>query len=81
MRVHVIDPVCAFHGKRMSEHEGGRCLYCCICFTSLEPDTCVVDTDGQKWDVCKGQCAIEAGIQERKDECTTTTESSPKTTS
>jgi hypothetical protein len=61
----MIDPVCAFHGKRMSEHEGGRCLYCCICYRSLEPAECVVDSDGQKWDVCKGACAQEAGIDEQ----------------
>lgn len=49
-----IDPVCAFHGKRWSEHEGGRCLYCCLCFRSdLTPDDCWEDEHGQKWDVCK----------------------------
>lgn len=47
-----IDPVCAFHGKRWSEHEGGRCLYCCICFTSLTPDECATGSDGVKWDIC-----------------------------
>jgi hypothetical protein len=61
-----IDPVCAIHGKRWSEHEGGRCLYCCICFKELTPDECVVDISGQKWDVCRGACAIEAGIDERR---------------
>ena len=61
-----VDHVCAIHGKRMSEHEGGRCLYCCICFKPLEPDDCATDTDGQKWDVCKGDCAVQTGIQEKK---------------
>lgn len=37
-------------------------LMCCICFNGLTSETCVVDEDGQKWDVCKGQCAIDAGI-------------------
>lgn len=61
-----IDPFCALHGKRMSEHDGGRCLYCCICYKPLKPEECVEDISGDKWDVCKGQCAIEAGILERK---------------
>lgn len=56
------DPVCVLHGKRWSEHEGGRCLYCCICFKALTPEECVMDSAGQKWDVCKGECAREAGI-------------------
>ena len=60
-----VNPVCLLHGKRWSEHEGGRCLYCCICFKPLTPETCVEDSVGDKWDVCQGRCAIEAGIQER----------------
>lgn len=44
-----IDPVCAFHGKRRSEH---ICLYCCLCFETLTPDECWADEDGQKWDLC-----------------------------
>lgn len=47
-----IDPFCALHGKRQSDHEGGRCLYCCLCFKPLTPDECAADSDGQKWDVC-----------------------------
>lgn len=35
-----IDPYCLHHGKRRSEHEGGRCLYCCICFKTLTPEEC-----------------------------------------
>ena len=61
-----IDPVCAIHGKKASEHEDGRCLYCCICFKTLDLQACVEDISGQKWDVCKGQCAIEAGIEEKE---------------
>lgn len=37
---------------------------CEICFTGLTAETCAEDTGGQKWDLCKGQCAWEAGIQE-----------------
>lgn len=59
-----LDPVCLFHGKRMSEHDGGLCLYCCICFTLLKPEDCAMDISGQKWDMCKGDCAVQAGIQE-----------------
>ena len=62
MREAPIDPVCLAHGLRASEHEHGRCLYCCICFKQLTPMTCAVDEDGQKWDVCQGPCAVEAGI-------------------
>jgi hypothetical protein len=56
------DPVCAIHGLPWSEHDGGRCLYCCICFKPLTPDECAEDSDGQAWDVCKGRCAEEAGL-------------------
>lgn len=59
-----IDPVCALHGKRWSEHKSGRCLYCCICFRLLTEDDCATDKEGQKWDVCKGSCAIQAGLGE-----------------
>ncbi len=37
---------------------------CCICFNSLTPETCAVDTEGQKWDTCRGKCAEDAGIEE-----------------
>jgi heme-binding NEAT domain protein len=40
---------------------------CEICFNGLTVDTCVVDTDGVKWDICKGDCAIQAGIKEKVD--------------
>lgn len=51
-----IDPVCAIHGKRWSEH---RCLYCCHCFDTLTDDECWTDSDGHKWDVCKPCKAAE----------------------
>lgn len=38
---------------------------CEICYAQLTPETCVVDVDGQKWDLCPGACAREAGIVER----------------
>lgn len=38
--------------------------FCCICFERLTRDTCAVDEDGVRWDVCVGQCAREAGIKE-----------------
>jgi hypothetical protein len=41
--------------------------FCEICFTTLTPDECAVDRDNQKWDICKGQCAGEAGIVEKDD--------------
>lgn len=39
-------------------------IMCEICFKQLTPKTCAVDTDGQLWDVCPGQCATDAGITE-----------------
>ena len=48
----VIDPVCLIHGKKWSEHPFGRCLYCCVCFKELDPETCWVDDAGEKWDLC-----------------------------
>ena len=57
-----LDPVCAFHGLRASEHEHGRCLYCCICFTTLTPETAWADETGQKWDLC-----VPCGEQEEKE--------------
>lgn len=56
------DPVCLHHGMRWSEHEFGRCLYCEVCFKPLTPDECATDSDGEKWNVCKGECAKEAGL-------------------
>jgi hypothetical protein len=42
-------------------------LMCEICFHGLTPEECAVDTDGQKWDVCKGECARQAGIKEKAE--------------
>lgn len=39
--------------------------FCSICFSKLTADTCVVDSDGVKWDICPGECARQAGIVER----------------
>ena len=39
-------------------------LMCEICFCGLTPEECARDTDGQAWDVCKGECARQAGIRE-----------------
>ncbi len=47
-----IDPVCLLHGRKWSEHEHGRCLYCCLCFTELTLETCATTVDGDKTDVC-----------------------------
>lgn len=41
--------------------------FCCICFKQLTPETCAVDTDGVKWDVCPGECAQQAGVHEPTD--------------
>lgn len=54
-----VDPVCAFHGLRESEHVGGRCLFCCICFETLTPEGCWQDEHGQKWDMC-----VPCGVSE-----------------
>lgn len=43
-------------------------LHCCICFEGLTEETCVIDTDDTLWDVCKGQCAVDCGIEERTDD-------------
>lgn len=39
---------------------------CEICFEGLTVDTCAVDANGQRWDVCTGDCARQAGIQEEE---------------
>lgn len=56
----MIDPVCLLHGKPWSQHQLGRCLYCCICFKELTPETCWVDDMGQKWDMCE-ECGERKG--------------------
>lgn len=52
------DPVCTLHGMKWSEHEYGKCLYCCICFITLTLDTCHTLPDGTKEDICN-DCAKE----------------------
>lgn len=51
-----IDPVCLIHGLKWSEHKGGRCLYCCLCFKPLTPEECHALPGGVLEDVCK-DCA------------------------
>ncbi len=48
----MIDYTCLIHGKKMSEHPNGICLYCCLCFKSLTPEECTPNADGIKEDVC-----------------------------
>ena len=55
-----IDPTCAFHGIKWSEHEGGRCLHCPLCFRSDLGYPKHVDADGQMWDVCVECVEMEA---------------------
>lgn len=50
------DYTCIIHGKKMSEHPPYGCLYCCLCFCDLTPETCHVLPDGTKEDVCN-ECA------------------------
>lgn len=37
---------------------------CEICFQGLATEQCAQDTDGQRWDLCKGECARQAGLKE-----------------
>lgn len=39
-------------------------LACEICYHQLTPETCAIDVEGVKWDVCAGECARQAGIIE-----------------
>lgn len=61
MTLDPIDPTCAFHGLKWSEHEGGRCLHCPLCFRSDFGYPKWVDADGQMWDVC-----VECGETEQE---------------
>ena len=61
-RVSAVDPVCAFHGLRWSEHEHGRCIYCPLCFRSDEYEHWVDET-GQKWDLCR-ECGEAEALAE-----------------
>jgi hypothetical protein len=56
-----IDPVCLLHGKRWSEHEHGRCLFCCLCFSELTLETCNLLPDGKREDVCH-ECLVEEAL-------------------
>jgi hypothetical protein len=53
-----IDPVCILHGKKKSEHV---CLFCCICFCDLTPETCHTLEDGTKEDICEA-CALSETV-------------------
>jgi hypothetical protein len=59
------DPVCVFHGKPWSEHEHGRCLYCCLCFKTLTIEECNITVDGDREDVCVPCAEAERLIGER----------------
>lgn len=37
---------------------------CEICFNHLEPQDCAEDRHGVKWDVCPGECAVQAGLNQ-----------------
>lgn len=39
-------------------------LMCCVCFNGLTSETCAIDINGVKWDVCKGKCARDTGLEE-----------------
>lgn len=49
---------------------GDGWVCCCICFAyHTRPYThLAVDINGDRWDVCTGDCAEDAGITERKVE-------------
>lgn len=55
-----IDPVCLFHGKRLSEH---HCLYCCLCFKTLTVEECHQRPDGTREDVCNECAEFEAAAR------------------
>jgi hypothetical protein len=57
-----IDPVCLHHGLRWSQHEGGRCLFCCLCFRTLTAEECHQLPDGTREDVCD-ECAEYERLQ------------------
>lgn len=51
-----LDYTCLIHGKKMSEHQDGICLYCCLCYKPLTISQCHTSYDGHKEDVCL-ECA------------------------
>jgi hypothetical protein len=40
-------------------------LMCEICFTGLTESDCVVDTDGQRWDLCRATAPDKRGSPKR----------------
>lgn len=54
--------------QRMTVNHPVYGTMCEICFEGLAVEDCVEDMNGQKWDICKGKCAIQAGIEEKKAE-------------
>jgi len=48
---------------------GDGWVRCCICGELHERpyERLAVDLDGERWDVCSGDCAREAGVIERAD--------------
>lgn len=44
-------------------------LMCEICFRQLTPDMCAVGVGGHRWDICRGECARQAGIEEAPEFC------------
>ena len=51
----MVDPTCAFHGLKWSEHE---CLYCCLCFKTLTVEECHMLPSGGREDMCN-ECAAQ----------------------
>ena len=62
-----IDPVCLFHGIKWSEHETGRCLYCCLCFRVLMPEECHLPPDGTREDVCDACAEAELAVRNSRE--------------
>ena len=62
-----LDPVCFLHGKKMSEHEHGICLYCCLCFKTLTLEECNPLPDGKFEDVCVPCAKMEQEIRFNKE--------------
>ena len=64
-----IDPVCLFHGKKWSEHEGGRCLFCALCFDTDPPSGWWRDEEGTAWDICN-ECKILEDLAAEREKAT-----------
>lgn len=39
---------------------------CPVCFNMTHVDNLFVDADGQKWDLCSEECAVDAGYPWKK---------------